>query len=345
MATHAGGLTTALAVVLFGLFVASARASETLPLDAPIPDTVPPGTVLRFGGQHDLEFKLSGEADKLPFKLEFVNISGGPGTINAFHAKALDVGFSNDIPAIQAIWLGLDVRIVAFRQRLDPEMPAFQFGIAPKAHIASLADLRGKKIAFSPGQAQGSVVLRTLKQYGIRKDEVELVELPSSGPAYLNALAANLVDAAPLSQIPIKRYAEDYAKDGGKVLPPYGIKDNPIILWVRTETLKDPGKAAALKLFLQAWARSQRWIDTHQDRWIDAWYVKDQGVSPDDGRFLESLIGRPDIPQDWSGALRDEQETIDFLAQETGHKPFDAASLFDRRFETLSGAAYATAKP
>jgi sulfonate transport system substrate-binding protein len=322
------------------LVVSSAHAAD-LPLDAPIPDTVPPGTVLRVGGQHDLEFTLSGERDKLPFKLEFANVSAGPPTINAFHAKALDVGFSNDIPAIQAVWLGLDVRIVAVRLRRTPEAPAFQFGIAPKAHIATLADLRGKKIAFSPGQAQGSVVLRTLKQYGIRRDEVDLVELPSNGNSYLNALAANLVDAAPLSQIPIKRYAQDYAKDGGKVLAPQGIKDNPLILWVRTETLKDPAKAAALKLYLQAWARSTRWIDTHLDQWVDAWYVKDQGISAEDGHFLETQLGHPDIPQDWTTILRDEQETIDFMAEETGRKPFDAAKLFDRRFETVAGTAYA----
>jgi sulfonate transport system substrate-binding protein len=330
----------ALIAALFGMVTVSAQAAETLPLDAPIPDTVPPGTVLRTGGLHDLELKLSGEADKLPFKLEFVNISAGPPTINAFHAKALDVGFSNDVPAIQAMWLGLDVRIIAVRLRRDPETPAFQFGIAPKAHIASLADLRGKKIAFSPGQAQGSVVLRTLKQYGIRRDEVELVELPSNGNSYLNALAANLVDAAPLTLIPIKRYAENYAKDGGKVLPPFGIKDNPLILWVRAETLTDPAKAAAIKLYLRAWARSTAWIAAHLDQWIDVWYVKDQGVPAEDGRFIETQLGHPDIPQDWTNVIRDEQETIDFMAQETGRKPFDAAKLFDRRFETVSGAAF-----
>jgi len=340
MATHSGGLKMRwLTAAFLGLIVASARAAD-LPLDAPIPDTVPPGTVLRVGGQHDLEFTLAGERDKLPFKLEFANISAGPPTINAFHAKALDVGFSNDIPAIQAAWLGLDVRIVAVRLRKNPEAPAFQFGIAPKAGIASLSDLRGKKIAFSPGQAQGSVVLRTLKQYGIRRDEVELVELPSNGNSYLNALAANLVDAAPLSQIPIKRYAADYAKDGGKVLAPYGIKDNPLILWVRTDTLKDPAKAAALKLYLAAWARSTRWIDTHPDQWVDTWYVKDQGISAEDGRFLETQLGHPDIPQDWTQVIRDEQETIDFMAEETGRKPFDATKLFDRRFETVAGAAF-----
>jgi sulfonate transport system substrate-binding protein len=332
MATYAGRLTA----FLFGLFLTSAQAADTLPLDAPIPDTVPPGTVLRVGGLYQLiDMTLAGELDKLPFKLDYARISGGPDTINAFHAKALDVGFCNDIPAIQAVWLGLDVRIVAVRLRKDPEVPAFQFGIAPKAHIASLADLRGKKIAYSPGQAQGSVVLRTLKQYGIRKDEVDLVELPSTGTAYLNALVANLVDAAPLSLTAIKRYEDGYTRDGGKVLLPIGVKDNPIVLWVRTETLKDPAKAAALKLYLQAWARTELWLNAHRDQWIDAFYVRDQGVSLDDARYLEKLRGNADIPRDWSDVIRDEQETIDLMAEENGHKPFPAASLFDRRFEKL----------
>src|ERR1700722_10985398 len=84
------------------------------PTDAPIADTVPPGTTLVVGGPTLLPmFKLSGELAKLPFKVEFTTISGGPGVLDAFRANALDVGAGNDIPAIHETWVGFDVKIVA----------------------------------------------------------------------------------------------------------------------------------------------------------------------------------------------------------------------------------------
>lgn len=325
---------------LCGLLALSAQAADSLPLDAPLPDSVPPGTVLRVGNLTALSLKLAGVEDKLPFKLEVANIAGGPGTINAFHAKAIDVGSSQDIPAINAAWIGIEARIVAVRLRKDEASTIYRFGIAPKAGIASLADLRGKRIAFSPGQAQGALVLRTLEKYGIKKDEVQLVELPSTGRAYMDALAANLVDVAPLAGINVKRYEENYGRDGGKILLVTDIKDDPSILWVRTETLKDPAKAAAIKAYVQAWARAQHWIDAHRDQWIEAYYVQDQGVPLEDARFIQNSQGPADIPLNWDEIVAHEQQTVDFMARETGRKSFAAASLFDRRFETIAGTAY-----
>ena len=46
------------------------------------------------------------EIDKLPFKVEWANISGGPQTLEAFRADALDVGAVADIPPLLATWTG-----------------------------------------------------------------------------------------------------------------------------------------------------------------------------------------------------------------------------------------------
>jgi sulfonate transport system substrate-binding protein len=336
----AGGLAALLAASI--LRATSAQAADSLALDAPIPDSVPPGTSLVVGAPtYGLVLKLSGELEKLPFKLEVVNVGGCPDTINAFHAKAIDVGSSADIPPIEAEFLGLDIKVVAISERKDQTTPSYQFGIAPSARLDSLSELRGKRIALSPGQAQGSVVYRTLATLGIDPSQVKFVELPATGGTYVNALAANLVDAAPLAGIQIKRYLDQYGKDGGKVLAPYGVKDNPGNLWVLAETLRDPAKAAAIKLYLQAWGRASHWVDTHQAEWIDAYYIKDQGVSPDDAAYIAKSLGNRYFPEDWTDYLKSEQETIDFMAKETGHKSFPAESLFDRRFESVAGRAYA----
>ena len=54
---------------------------------------VPPGTTLTIGDpQIEFALRLSGEIGKLPFKVNWVNISGGPNSLQAFRAKALDLG-------------------------------------------------------------------------------------------------------------------------------------------------------------------------------------------------------------------------------------------------------------
>ena len=42
--------------------------------------------------------------------------------------------------------------------------------IPPGTTVNTPADLRGKKIAYSPGQAQGALVLKVLKKAGLAKE-------------------------------------------------------------------------------------------------------------------------------------------------------------------------------
>jgi sulfonate transport system substrate-binding protein len=322
------------------LLMTSGAQAASLPANAPLPDAVPPGTVLVVGGPTvQTAFRLSGELQKLPFKVVFTTFSGGPAVLDAFRAKALDIGSGNDIPAIHETFLGFDIRIIAVARRHNLPNPV-QFGIAPGSNIASLANLRGKKIAYSAGQAQGSIVLRTLKHYGIRKNEVQLVPLPSRNDVYVNALAAHLVDAAPLgATVFSKHFIDNYAKDGAKLLAPEGVTENPINLWVRTETLQDPGKAAAIKYYLKAYIRAQHWVDHHRKEWIENYYIKDQGLSRDDAEYLTRNSGEMELLGNWDQSIRDEQDTVNFMAAETAQKPFDARRIFDRRFEQVAAKA------
>lgn len=322
-----------------------------LPLDAPLPETVPPGVTLVIGDpitQRALEH--NNWVKDLPFQVEWAEISGGPQVTEAFHAKALDVGSAANVPPIHAHWVGIPVRIIALRQRQDPvNFPTFELGISPKARINSLADLRGKKFAYSPGQVQGEIVLRTLAAQGLTSKDVTLVELPSTGDVYPNALASGLVDVAPLGAgAPAKRYLASYARDGAKVLrhPPF--RDDIGLLYVREETLRDPGKAAALRAYVKAWARAAEWTRTHKSEWAEIYYVKDQGLSAEDARHVVEALGEATFPRDWTEAISLQQASIDLLAKEGGQKPFNAKDIFDRRFETVGAdavAALASASP
>src|SRR5262245_32579122 len=149
------------ACVLAGCRPAESSSRARLAFDAEIPAQVPPGTSLRLGDptvQKQLE--LMGDGAALSFGAEWQNISGGPNTIEAFRANVLDGGAVGDTPPIHATFTGLSVKIVAVQVR---DKPIYQLAFAPGVALTSIADLRGKKIGFSAGQAQGALVLRVLK--------------------------------------------------------------------------------------------------------------------------------------------------------------------------------------
>ena len=311
-----------------------------LALDAALPTEVPDGVKIVVGDPAtQVAFKLSGQLDKVSKYVQFANLSGGPQTTEAFRAHALDLGSVAEIPSIHATWTGLHVKIVASKFRQDPiNHPIYELGIAPGVQVKTLADLRGKKIAYSPGQAQGALVLKVLKKAGLTKQDVKLVELPSTGDIYPNALAAKQVDVAPIGGVSIKRYLTKYGKDGATTIR-HGLRDDAGHLYGPTESLEDAGKAAAIRAYVAAWGVAQDWIDKHPEEWIEGYYVKDQGLTTADGQWLVDNAGHPDISADWSDAIKRQQETIELLAKETDNPVIQAADLYDLRFQTVASDA------
>lgn len=358
--TRAKTIGAAIAVIVLaspiGFFFWEARSRASagggaggLPLDAPLPEQIPAGTTLIIGDPiTQTVLRRTGWDRDLPFHIKWVRMTGGPAVTEAFHAKALDVGLAADIPPIHAIWVGIPVKIIAVELRRDPlAYPSWVMAIGPKAGIESLDDLRGKRIAFSPGQVQGEVVLRTLKEHGLTRRDVTLVEMPStSADVYINALVAGQVDAAPIANgVAARHYLASFGGQGAKLLRHGDFRDDLVDLYVRAETLQDPAKAAALRRYVQLWARAQAWIEAHPDDWARLYYVADQRLSLDDARYVISVSGAHLVPRDWRPAMAQEQSAIDLLAQETGQRRFASATLFDRRFEPVATEAFNSARP
>ncbi|MDQ1593806.1 MAG: sulfonate transport system substrate-binding protein, partial [Arthrobacter pascens] len=59
--------------------------------------------------------------------------------------------------------------------------------------------------------------------------------------------------------------------------------------------------------------------------------------------YLIKAAGRKDIPTSWTEAIARHQATIDLLSREQGKPKLDAAQLYDLRFESVGGAAFAAA--
>ncbi|WP_406391079.1 ABC transporter substrate-binding protein [Streptomyces sp. NBC_00887] len=312
--------------------VAGAEPAGALPTGDP-----PAGTELTVAVRTArLQLEPAGLAKELNFTVtEWPNLSAGPDIIQGFRAKSIDLATNAGIPPIQAHAIGVGAKIVGVQVR---KKPTYVFATAPGSSIRNVEDFRGKKIGFSQGQAQGVVVLRALKAAGLSNSDVELVALPST--QFLTALQSKQVDVAPLGEPTITKYLSQYAKDGAR-----GVKTEVVdlltVLWAPNEVLNDPAKAAAVRSFIPLWARGQVWAWENGDEWIDTYYVKDQGVTKEDGKRIVASLNKPHFPANWDEAIAWEQETADLLA-EGGFVPEQKASeLFDRRFEGLAAAAVA----
>ncbi|MDF0529736.1 ABC transporter substrate-binding protein [Tsukamurella sp. 8F] len=326
-----------LAVVGLVLAGCASNSKGDIGLDAALPTKVPPGTKLSISvADTHVALQADGGIDKLPFTVtDWPDLTGGPDVIQAFRGDKLDLATNAGIPPIAAHGTGFATKIVGVLER---KTPTYRLTTAPGSSIRSAADLRGKRIAFSPGQAQGLVVLRTLQQAGIPLDQVHLVEL--QGKQFISALQGTQVDIAPLGAVQVAQYLRDFRSQGAHTIDTKAV-DLLTVLWAPEKVLEDSAKLAAVAAFVKIWAQSQVWAWEHPDQWRDAYYIKNQGLRPDEAKIAQNDVPKPFIPESWNEAIAWEQESIDIVTRSGSWfgKSFDAKQLFDPRFEKVAADA------
>lgn len=304
--------------------------------DAPLPTKVPAGTSLKiasFQSQQELQLKLA-KLDDLPFRVSsWANIGAGPDVINAFRAGSLDVANNAGIPPIQAHYQGYDAKIVAINVTRKPN---YLFATKPGSDIRTVKDFRGRKLAFSQGQAQGVVLLRALKEAGLAYDDAELVPLTSN--QFLTALQSGQVDVAPLANQQAPAYLQQYRAKGARTIPT-DVVDLLNLLWAPASVLGDSAKVAAVAAYIPYWAKGAVWQYENPDIWNKEFYVKTQNLTLPQAESITALANKPLFPPSWDEAIKWEQETADLLAEGGFVKKFDVGSLFDRRFERIAAKA------
>ena len=324
---------TGLAGCANGSAAADTRGAST----APLASKVPAGTSLKIASYQNVQqvqFRLA-KLD-LPFKVSsWVNTGAGPDVINAFRAKSLDLANNAGIPPIQAHYQGFDAKIVAIDLTRKPN---YLFATKPGSDIRSVADFKGKKLAFSQGQAQGVVLLRALKKAGLSYDDVRLVPLTSN--QFLTALQSGQVDIAPLGNSQVPAYLQQYRSKGAHVIET-DVVDLLNLLWAPTSVLADRAKAAAVAAYIPYWAKGQVWTYENPDAWNEEFYVKTQNLTLPQAQAITKLANKPLFPPSWDEAIKWEQETADLLAEGGFVKKFDVSSLFDHRFEGIAAKSVA----
>lgn len=330
--------TAAGAVGALGLAACARGTSDgpQLSLTAKLPSTVSSSTELAIATiPTHLQLQASGQLDKLPFKvISWPNLHAGPDIIQGFRASSIDVAENAGIPPIQAYASGLQAKIVSVRLNRTPQ---YHIVTAPGSRLTSVPQLRGKKLGFSQGQAQGVVLLRELAEAGISTSDVDLVRLTSD--EFPTALESRQVDAAVLSEPYLTEYLNGFGKDGAHTIKTTVI-DLLDVLWAPVEVLRDADKAAAIAAFIPFYARGWVWAYENPERYIQAYYVENQHLTAKAGELIVQSAGKPLFPPTWDRAIAWEQQTADLLAADGFDKKIgDVSVLFDRRFEGIASRA------
>ncbi|MCD2113799.1 PhnD/SsuA/transferrin family substrate-binding protein [Rhodococcus rhodochrous] len=228
---------------------------------------------------------LSGAGEDLPYDLEFADFSGGPAVIEALRSGAADIGSLGEAPIPIAVPNGI-TDIVAIALEANPGSSGGYFLVAqPGSGIETVADLKGKKVAYPPGTGRHMIVAGLLAKAGLDpKTDIDAVEL--AGAEVAPTFSSGAVDAAILTGV-------QYYKVGS---PPIlgdgtGINTGINTLIVRKQILEDPAKAAAIGDYVGRSVAANNWIGRHPDEWVAAYHVGTQGMTPEEGRELLDHTG------------------------------------------------------
>jgi sulfonate transport system substrate-binding protein len=267
-------------------------------------------------------FQSSGVLAGAHYKVNFVEFDSGPLVDAGFAAHRIDLGFMGDLPASLAVKSGLPVAAVA----VDLPIGAWEFLLA-KPGINSIAQLRGKPVAYTTGTAEQAFALRALKTAGLTQHDVQQVNV--SLLQLGTVLQAGSADASVVSVEQKVNYQQTHP--GAKVLATVDSVRPASYTYLlgTTAALHSPAKLAIIKDFTERLIRAWNWERTHQSQWVTDYYVNVEHQTPAAAKLILAAGGTEKyVPINGTveAAL---QNVVDLMAGAGAYpKAFSVAPLF-----------------
>ncbi|MDO7842335.1 ABC transporter substrate-binding protein [Sphingomonas immobilis] len=276
-----------------------------------------------------LLFKAAGLAPQ-GFRLEYSEFQSGQLAVEALNGNSLDVAGMSEIPPIFAAASAIQ----SFKQvAVSHGDVNNQVVLVPKGSaIKSLADLKGKRVAYVRATTTQYFLIKMLESVGLKWSDITPVAMGVSDGAA--AFGRGSIDAWAIFGFPIQRAI---ATEGARILKTAsGFLSGNYIVSAHVDTLADPAKSKLVGDYLTLLRRGYAWADAHQDAWAAA-IAKDIGVPKSYvldqfARKSDSFSLRPVTP----AAIQSQQEVADvFLKAGSLPHPVDVRPLWDDRFNSL----------
>ncbi|WP_277588734.1 ABC transporter substrate-binding protein [Pseudomonas chlororaphis] len=292
---------------------------------APLAQSAEP-LVLQIGDQNYYNVRASVEASGVlegaPYKVDWKHFQAAAPLAEALNTGALDLGFLGDSGFLFLAAKQAPVKLIGV-SRQNPDTIAL---LVPKdSPVQTIADLKGKKVAYWPGAWSQQLTLRALEHAGLPEDHVEFIKLMPIDAAA--ALPQGSIDAFPVWEPYI---SQQILFSGARpILTAKNLM--PGLSAIAASTPAIDSKRAAIADFLGRLKLARAWVDSHTDQYADLWAKKanlDPNVSRHWLRQAHMSVGPVD-PQ----ATADLQSTADFLFKVKAlPAPLATATVVDTSF-------------
>lgn len=181
----------------------------------------------------------TGAFEEEGLNVELVEFADGPTIISAMESGSIDIGYIG--PGAHVLPIQGQAKILSYSHmgNADEVLARTDRG------IATMEDLKGKKIAVASGTSSEMILNLTLEEAGLTRDDVELVDMDAS--SIVTAMVSGSIDAAAIwspGTITIKnelgdnvvmlsnneRYTEDVPSIASFVVSPTYAEENPDLL-------------------------------------------------------------------------------------------------------------------
>lgn len=106
--------------------------------------------------------------------IKWIEFPAGPQMLEALNVNSIDLGSTGDIPPLFAQAAGADLLYVGAE---PPKPQAEVILVAKNSALNSVADLKGKKVAFQKGSSSHNLLLRALQQAGLSFSDIKPIYL------------------------------------------------------------------------------------------------------------------------------------------------------------------------
>ncbi|EGI77723.1 ABC transporter substrate-binding protein [Hylemonella gracilis] len=302
------------ALLLLGLVVASGLSQAADPV------------VLKVGDISYYNLRASAELSKAfegaPYKVEWSQFQAGAPLIEALNAGAVDIGFLGDSAFLFAASKSSTIKLIGV-SRQSPKTVAL---LVPKNSTAqSIADLKGKKVAYWPGNWGQQLTSAALAKAGLPSDHVQWVKLLPIDAG--TAFQGGNIDAFPVWEPYISQ--QIVRSDARVLLTAEGLI--PALSAIAAYAPSVDAKRAAIADFFVRIAKARAWVEANVDTYADAWAKRtsiDQDVSRHWIRQAKLTVGPLD-----NATQSQFQTTADFLQKEgILTSAFDVRKIVDTSF-------------
>jgi sulfonate transport system substrate-binding protein len=211
---------------------------------------------------HEKALEAAG-LDDTPYKVEYSVFQGGNLILEAMTAGHVDFGVTSEIPPIFSSLSqnGEKSKVIAIQQSstLNQEL------VVPKdSDIKSVADLKGKKVAYVQNTTAHYFLNKMLEEAGLEWEDIDAVQLTTSDG--LAALLGGNVDALASYGNAI---ISAHQKGATTLASAKDILSGDFHVNASVEAINDPGKHAAIVDFIDRLNKAAQWQRENSKEWSE----------------------------------------------------------------------------